>query len=116
MHTRVEKKNGISIITLTGDCLLDQDHSRIRDTVYELIRGKNTEVVIDLRGVQHMNSCGLGALVSAYTSLCRVGGHLRLAAMGRFIDDLMNITHLHTVFQIYPSVDEAIAQSSAGKL
>jgi anti-sigma B factor antagonist len=113
METRVERKAGVSIITLTGDCLLDPDLTRIREAVHSCIRENSTEIIIDLRGVPHMNSCGLGALVSAYTSLCRAGGHLHITAMGRFIERLMKITHLNTILPIYPTVEEAIAHAEA---
>jgi len=72
-------------------------------------------VVIDMGGVNYVNSSGLGTLISALTTMRNAGGDLRLARIGEKVQNLFVITQLVKVFDTYETVERALA-SYKGKL
>jgi anti-sigma B factor antagonist len=65
-------------------------------------------LVVDITGVEAMNSSGLGMLVGAVTTLRKAGGKIVLACVSPGVQNLLTITRLHTVFETYPTVEEAV--------
>ncbi len=73
------------------------------------LAGKNVRwVIADLGQVELMNSSGLGMLVGGLTAMRRVQGAVKLANVPEKVLDLLRITRLNTVFESYPSVEEAV--------
>ena len=74
----------------------------------ELAGQKVRWVIADLDRVELMNSSGLGMLVGGLTAMRRVQGAVKLANVPEKVSDLLRITRLNTVFESYPSVEEAV--------
>ncbi len=70
-------------------------------------------MLLDLSGVQTMNSSGLSMLIAALTTMRNAGGDLKLAAASKKIESLLVITKLSTVFELHPTVKKAIASFAA---
>jgi anti-sigma B factor antagonist len=66
-------------------------------------------VVLDLRGVQFMNSSGLGILIGGASTLKTAGGGLAIAGASEKIRALITITRLGKVLATYPTIDDAVA-------
>lgn len=109
MKTSIKKIHGVSIIHLEGDFLDELDQEKLRMQVRELVEAGNLHIVIDLTHVVHINSCGLGSIVCALTTLRKASGDLCLAGSGKFVKGLLHITQLDGIFRIYSTVEEAIA-------
>ena len=90
---------------LTGGDETDELEKAIKD----LGEGGNKNLVINLSETQHLNSTALGALISAHSSYSRRGGHMKLAAVDKRIENIFVITKLSLVFDVYPSEEQAIA-------
>src|SRR5688572_17758122 len=73
----------------------------------QLIRAGYRNLVVDLAEVEAIDSAGIRALVRGHTSARRVDGTLRLAAAPRRVTELLELSHLSGIFQIYESVDAA---------
>jgi anti-anti-sigma factor len=73
----------------------------------QLIRAGYRNLVVDLAEVDSIDSAGIRALVRAHTSARRVEGTLRLAAAGRDVAKVIELSNLGGIFQIYESVDAA---------
>jgi len=113
MQFKVKHDSGLSVISLEGDFLSEGEQGKLRDQVHKLVDRGKTKLVIDLAGVKHINSCGLGALVCAFTSVRRAGGDLRLTGIGPSVEELLKITQLTLIFKISPTVKQAIADYQA---
>jgi len=74
-----------------------------------LTEKRKKKIVVDLSGVQGMNSSGLSMLITGLTTMKNAGGDLKIAAASKKIESLLAITKLTTVFELYPSVRKAIA-------
>ena len=100
--------NNIVILEPRGKIMGGPDASLLHDKLYELIENDKKRIVIDLAGVEWMNSTGLGILISSYTTLRNHQGELKLANVTDKIRSLLTITKLVTVFEAHDSVDEAV--------
>ena len=100
--------NGVIILEPRGKIMGGPDASLLHDKLYEFLDRDQRKIVIDLAGVEWMNSTGLGILISSLTTLRNNDGELKLANVTEKIQSLLTITKLVTVFESYDSVDEAV--------
>jgi len=103
------EKSGVMVLELTGRITLGGGDVKMRDLIKGQLDAGQKRIVVDLGGVSFMDSSGLGELVAAYTSARRAGVTIKLANLTKKIDDLMEITRLASIFEMYGSVDEAVA-------
>jgi len=101
--------DGVTVIELDGNVLGGPDATALNDTLHKLIEKKKKSVVVDLAGVQSMNSSGLSMLINGLTTMRNAGGELKLSGASKKIESLLVITKLTTVFELYPTVKKAIA-------
>jgi anti-sigma B factor antagonist len=79
-----------------------------RSVVIELTSQKTKTVIVDLAGVSYMDSSSLGELVSGFTAARNRGGYLVLVSPSKRVRDILTITKLNSVFEIYDSIDSAL--------
>jgi len=101
--------DGITVIELEGSVLGGPDATTLNDMLHSLTEKRKKKIVVDLSGVQGMNSSGLSMLITGLTTMKNAGGDLKIAAASKKIESLLAITKLTTVFELYPSVRKAIA-------
>ena len=100
--------DNIVILEPRGKIMGGPDASLLHDKLYELIENDKKRIVIDLAGVEWMNSTGLGILISSYTTLRHHSGELKLANVTDKIQSLLTITKLVSVFDAHDSVESAV--------
>jgi anti-sigma B factor antagonist len=107
----VERQVGdVTVLDLWGQITLGDASESLRTTIQQLVKNGHTSVVLHLAGVYQVDSSGLGCLVAAYTGLQKLGGDLKLVQLSPRLEDLMVMTKLVTVFDVYK--DEAVAVES----
>src|SRR5262245_52199345 len=110
----VEKDNKkVAIMALTGDPLGEPDAELVRQKTRQLVQSQIRHVVFDMSGVRHINSAGLGGLVSAMTTMRKVGGTVQLSNVVDAVRRIFTITRLEELFPMFSSVDEAIGKWSS---
>ncbi len=109
MKFKSSQAGSVAVITLDGNLMGGPDASTLNAKLNELVEGGTSQVVIDLAGVQFMNSSGLGLLIGGASLMKNAGGGLRLANASEKITALIKITKLSSVFESYSSVDAAVA-------
>jgi anti-sigma B factor antagonist len=107
-----ETRNGVHILHARGRITLGDGSLLLRDSVKSSLAEGAVRIVLDLGEVSYMDSSGLGELVSAYTSVTSQGGKIVFAGLQKRISELLQITKLYTVFEVYDTVDLAIAALS----
>ena len=109
MDIQTSDRDGVAVFSLDGDALGGPDGSALHDALHQARGDGALRAVVDLGGVRHMNSSGLGMLIGALTTARNTGGDLRLAAVGERIGTLLDVTQLSGVFQSFDTVDDAVA-------
>jgi anti-sigma B factor antagonist len=112
MRVKIKGGHAANIISLDGDFLTEINQRQVRQKLLELVGQGTTHIVIDLTNVRHINSCGLGVLVCALTTVKKLNGELRLAGLSAEVANLLKITHLDSVFQSAPTASAAILDFS----
>lgn len=105
IHPR--EKEGVAILDLSGKLTVG-DASDLREKVNEQIAGGHLQQILNLKDVDYIDSTGLGAMVICYMSLQKAGGALKLSNLNRRNLELVLLTKLSTVFQIFNEEQEAI--------
>ena len=104
-----ERESGaVTVLDLSGTITLGEDGNLLKDKLQSLLHQNKKNILFNLANVSYVDSAGLGAIVSAYTTVTREGGTLKLANVTKKLQDLLSITKLLTVFETFDSEDEAI--------
>ena len=98
---------------MKGRIVLGEESASLRDLVRDLLSKRRKKILFNLGDVDYIDSSGLGSLVSAFTSVRRQGGELKLLHLTKKVHDVMQITKLYTIFDILN--DEAVAIKSFGQ-
>lgn len=98
----------VKILDCSGRITLGEGTMIIRTTVRELLNGENKKIILNLAEVNYIDSSGIGELVSTYTTVTNSGGQLKLLNLTKKIQELMAITKLLTVFQVYGDEKSAL--------
>ena len=99
--------SGVVVVDCVGRIVFGEESGYLRDKVKSLIKDK-VRIVLNLANVTYIDSGGLGTLVSLYTSAYNVGGAVKLANLTQRVADLLHVTKLVTIFQVYDSEEKAI--------
>jgi anti-sigma B factor antagonist len=102
--------DGITVLDLGGRITLGEGSVQLRDAVRGLISKGQKCILLNMEEVNYIDSSGLGELVSAYTTAKNQAADLKLLKLTKKVHDLLQLTKLYTVFDIYD--DEAHAISS----
>jgi anti-sigma B factor antagonist len=105
--------DGVEVVKVSGRIELGEGSAAIREVVRDLLAKGRKKIVLDLADVDYIDSAGLGALVSAFTSVRNEGGDLKLVYLTQKVQDLLQMTKLYTVFDVYD--DETAAIKSFNK-
>jgi anti-sigma B factor antagonist len=102
--------DGVTVLDLSGRITLGEGSVQLRDAIRDLIGKGQKKILLDLGDVNYIDSSGLGEMVSAYTTAKNQGAAVKLLKLTKKVHDLLQLTKLYTVFDIYD--DEASAISS----
>ena len=108
MKMTESESGGVVILELSGKIMGGPDATLLNDKLHELIEVDKTKIVANLKGVNWMNSSGLGILIGGLTTMRNSGGDLKLANITDRIQSLLMITKLLTVFESFDTIDQAI--------
>jgi anti-sigma B factor antagonist len=101
--------DGVTVLELSGRITLGEGSVQLRDAIRDLIGKGQRNILLDLGEVTYIDSSGLGELVSAYTTARNQGASLKLLKLTKKVHDLLQLTKLYTVFDIYDDEASAIA-------
>lgn len=102
------KVDDITVIDAEGRITLGEGSTSFRDTVRKLVAAGDKKIVLNLEKVTYIDSSGIGELVSAFTTVANQQGQLKLLHLTKRIEDLLQITKLYTVFEVFDNEATAI--------
>lgn len=100
----------VTVIDAAGRITLGEGSSTFRDSIKELTTKGHKKVLLNLGDVSYIDSSGIGELVSGFTTVSNAGGQLKLLKLTKRIQDLLQITKLYTIFEVFD--DEATGLAS----
>ncbi|MCS7183543.1 MAG: STAS domain-containing protein [Thermoanaerobaculum sp.] len=100
---------GVRILDLSGKITIGAGDVELRRLVEEALAAGKNHVLVNLKDVTHIDSSGIGELVACFTSVKRRGGAMKLLNLPPKINDILQVTQLITVFDVFDDEAEAIA-------
>ena len=91
----------VTVLDLSGKITIGEGSVSLRSAIRRLIEEGKKKILLNLGKVSYVDSSGIGELVSSFTTIKNQDGQLKLLNLSQKIQDLMTITKLHTVFDVY---------------
>lgn len=108
MKITAREVDGVTVLDLIGPLILGDGTVELRDQIRGNLSKGQKLILLNLRGVPYIDSCGIGELVTSFTSVRKQGGELKLVNLEKKVHGLLQITKLHTVFEVYENEADAM--------
>ena len=115
MNIQQTPKGEIMILNLSGKIMGGPDYEKFHSEIKSLINDGYVDIVLNMSKVTWINSTGLGILVSAFHTLKKNGGVMKICAVSPRIDNILNVTQLKLVFETFETEQDALASFETGK-
>jgi anti-sigma B factor antagonist len=106
--------DGVSVVALDGRIVLGEESNALREKVKGLLAEGKKKIVLNMDNITFIDSAGLGTLVAAHHSAKGQGASLRLCHLGSKFQEVLQITKLLTVFDVYDTEAAAVSSFSKG--
>lgn len=100
--------DGVDVLDLNGDIAIGQSSADLNTVLRSLVQEGKRRIVLNLANVRRIDSSGLGTLVAGHATAEKSGGQLKLTNISERVIELIMMTKLHTVFDIFDTMDDAI--------
>lgn len=100
--------DGVEIIKLDGKITIGAGDTQLREIITNTLNSGKNNILLDLSGVTTIDSSGIGELVGSFTTATNRGGKLKLLHLPAKLNELLHITQLITVFEVYENEAEAL--------
>ena len=108
LDVKERQAGDVTILDLVGAIRIGEGSIAMRNAIRGLVDGGKHKILLNLAGVKYMDSTGIGELIASYTTVSRGGGQLKLLNLTDKIQDLLVITKLLTVFDVYENESDAL--------
>lgn len=112
MKSQLRDRGDVRIVELSGKITIGSGDVKIRELIDESLAAGKKNIVLDLAGVSTIDSSGIGEMVACYTTVTKRGGHLKLLRLSPKINDILQVTQLITVFDVFDDEAEAVRSFS----
>lgn len=109
MKVATRERNGVYVIAPEGKITIGAGDTQLKSAIVEALEAGSNKILLDMGKVTTLDSSGIGELVGAYHSVTNRGGKLKLLHLPSKISDLLQVTQLITVFEVYDTEEEAVA-------
>jgi anti-sigma B factor antagonist len=108
MKATTRTVDNVEIISLQGKITIGAGDTQLREVISNSVTAGKTNILLDLSGVTTIDSSGIGELVGSYTTVTNRGGKLKLLHLPAKLNELLHVTQLITVFEVYEDEREAV--------
>jgi anti-sigma B factor antagonist len=98
----------VTVVDAAGRITLGEGASTFRDKIRDLATGGSKKLLLNLAEISYIDSSGIGELVSGFTTVTNQGGSVKLLNLTKRVQDLLQITKLYTVFEVFDDETKAV--------
>ncbi len=109
MKANVRHHGKVTVVDLSGKITIGEGDVKLREAVNSLLEEGRKNVILNLGGVSYMDSAGIGELVACYKRAVEKGSKLKLLNPSGKVQDLLILTRLQEIFDIFRDEREALA-------
>ena len=108
MELKEKLYEDVNVIFLEGSLKGGSEVTKLHSAIKACLDNKTHKIIIDLEEVHWMGSVGIGILICCLTAVKNAGGEMKLSRLSHKVKDLLRITKLEKIFDIYPDVETAV--------
>jgi anti-sigma B factor antagonist len=108
MKTKVRDVGAVRIFDIDGKITIGSGDVELRQNIEDSLAAGRAKLLLNLKGVSHIDSTGIGEMVGCLITVKRKGGAMKLLNLSPKINDILQVTQLITVFDVYDSEPEAV--------
>lgn len=97
----------ISIVEVAGR-LTSLEGGTLRNSIAQLLKEGRKQIVLNLNGLEYLDSSGIGDLVHTYMTVIKRGGEMKVVGLSERVEEILKITQLHQVFQEFQDEQSAV--------
>jgi anti-sigma B factor antagonist len=116
LYINQRRVGDVTVLDLKGRVRIGGGTVALHKSIRSLVEDGKTQILLNLRGVTYIDSSGLGELVSSQVTLSNKGGEIKLAHLTERLRELMTITKVLSVFEVYDDEPKALASFVGGTL
>jgi len=109
MKSKIRDVGDVRVLDLEGKITIGGGDVELRQLVEQSLENGKNKVLLNLAAVSHVDSSGIGEMVGCYTTVARRGGSMKLLNLTQKIQDILTVTQLITVFDVYDNESEALS-------
>ena len=103
----IRQSGGISLVDVSGH-FTSFEAGALRDAIQMLVKEKRNRILLNLRGLEYLDSSGIGELVRNYLTVIKSGGEMKVVGLTSKVEEVLKITQLYKVFPEFPDEDTAL--------
>ncbi len=103
-----KKVGTVSVLAPNGKIVIGDEVTSLREKVKGLLQAGEKSILLNLANVHYVDSTGIGALVGSFTTIRGQGGQMKLCNLSGKVEDLLVVTKLLTVFDVFKTEDEGV--------
>jgi len=107
--------DGVSVVELDGRIVLGEESNSLREKLKSMAAAGKKKIVLNVANIKYIDSTGLGMLVAAHFSAKTQGASVRLCHLGKKFHEIVQVTKLLTVFDVYDTQTAAVSSFQAAR-
>jgi len=104
---KIREAGVVSLVDVSGR-LTSFETGALRDSISRLLKQGHKDIVLNLSGLQYLDSSGIGELARVYVSVVKQSGQMKVIGLSSKIEEVLKITHLYQVFPEFPDEEAAL--------
>ena len=104
---KIRQQNQVALVAVSGH-LTFFEVAALRDSIQSLLQAKRKNILLNLSGLQYLDSSGIGELARIYVGVVKQGGAMKVIGLTPKVEEVLKITHLSQVFQEFPDEQSAL--------
>jgi anti-sigma B factor antagonist len=104
----IRQSGDVAVVDISGRITLGEGSVALRENMRDLMAQGHLKILLNLTGVAFMDSSGIGELVSGYVSVTHNHGRVKLCGLTRRVRDLLQVTRLYSVLDVYEWEEDAL--------
>ena len=104
---KIRQAGVVSLVDVSGR-LTSFETGALRDSISRLLKQGHKDIVLNLSGLQYLDSSGIGELARVYVSVVKQSGQMKVIGLSSKIEEVLKITHLYQVFPEFPDEEAAL--------
>jgi anti-sigma B factor antagonist len=103
-----KQSDGVTVLTLSGRLVLGEESSSLGRKIKQLASEQTGQILVNIEDVNYIDSCGVGELISGFTTVRKSGGTLKVCSPRDMVLKVLNLVKLPKVVEVYPTEQEAL--------